>query len=207
MVKICPKCGASDKDKQFAGSFCIDCVHIELKLPPELIIEVCKDDNTAKFQGKKTNFTPKLVEQFIATKTKGDFESLSYDEENKEVEYIINLAGNLVQLRRPLKLIIRPVLSIEASRRHGGYYEATIQLRGDPDKIAKYEKRITRFVVKDSFIAKVSVLKEGVDLQIGSKAIAIDVLKRLGLKSIRTSTLAGLKNCKKVYRDTFSVRF
>ncbi len=94
----------------------------------------------------------------------------------------------------------------DCGRRSGGYHEAIIQLRGNSTRINQLAQALLRELEAITFVTKVIEKKEGVDLQVGSKRAAIDVMSKRHFETITSNKLVGEKNGKQLYRKTICVR-
>ena len=115
--------------------------------------------------------------------------------------------GEIIEHRHPIKIIEKKILSPMAGRASGGYFEAIVQLRGDKQQIERYRKKITKELLRYTFIAKTIELPEGVDIYVGQKERLQEIFHSMKLKSTRSKTLSGQRrDTKRLYRDTFLVR-
>ncbi len=200
---ICPKCGKSDKEVKFVEAFCIDCYPFNLKLPDRIVIEFCKRCNRIRLKGEWVPYSRKKLEEHIASKARGEFESVSYDSEKGEMVFAVK--GT--EIRRPFEFEKRIVICPDCSKVAGGYYESIIQLRGDERKVAKYAKILTKMLGRKTFITKSEEKHGGVDIYAGSTRVVLEAVAELGLKRKITRKLVGTKEGRRAYRTTFSIRF
>ncbi len=216
MEKICPKCGVSNKNTEFIGAFCINCTKINIEPPNTLDVYICKDCGLCRINNKWSPFSIDLIKDEIKKQTKGEFEEifLDWDRENQNatIKFLISIEGNIIEVERDIIIKVRNDLCRDCSRLRGGYYEGIIQVRGDNEnKIKRTVTKLKKFIEKDSFITKTVDLKEGVDIYVGHKQKAIEIMADLGFKFVRSRTLSGVKKSgpkkgMRQYRDTFLVR-
>jgi len=224
-MMICPKCGRKSTEVRFIEAFCVDCYPYNLKLPESIEIEICKRCGKMRLKGewipykdkfariwpvrKLSNFryNKNKIEEYAVSKCRGDFADAKYDIESGKITFIIKKGETEVEVERqlPFKKII--TICPECSRIAGGYYEAIIQLRGDPKKIAKYSKTIIRVLKTKTFITKTEEKHGGIDIFVGSTKAVLEVCGMLGLHAIITKKLMGRREGKRYYRTTFSIRF
>lgn len=216
MEKICPKCGSSNKEKEFIGAFCLDCTKIKIEPPKRISIYICKDCGACRLNNQWAPFSLDLIENDIKRQTQGNFENmfLELDKENQKakLKYTVLIEGNRIEVEKIIDFKIHNDLCRDCSRVRGGYYEGILQVRGeDKNRIKKTVEKLKKFIEKESFITKTVDLKEGTDIYVGNKQKAIEVMADLGLKYTRSRTLSGvkksgLKKGMKQYRDTFLIR-
>ena len=109
-------------------------------------------------------------------------------------------------MSQPLTLLFEKRICTECSRSSSQYFEAIIQLRGDPIKVGRMAGMMTNKLEERTFIPKIEELKEGLDIYCGSRNEAIAALNVFKLGFLRTEKLAGEKNGKRLYRTTLLVR-
>ncbi|MCX6769613.1 MAG: NMD3-related protein, partial [Candidatus Micrarchaeota archaeon] len=122
-----------------------------------------------------------------------DFLSVEY-----ETEY-----GRMTQ---PVLVLTEKCMCSECGRAGSQYFEAIIQLRGDPKRVEKMAEILIRRIESRSFIPKIEELKEGLDIYCGSRNEGIAALNSQKLGFVRTEKLAGERNGKRLYRTTLLVR-
>lgn len=201
---ICPKCGRNDKEIKFLEAFCVDCYPFNLKLPAKVEIEFCKRCNRMRIRGEWMQFSRRKLEEHIASKARGEFESVRYDSEKGEMIFTVK---NEVKISRPFKFEKKIVICPDCSKIAGGYYESIIQLRGNEKKVAKYAKILTKMLSRKTFITKSEEKHGGVDIYAGKTKVVLGVVAELGLRAKITRKLVGVKEGKRFHRATFSIRF
>jgi len=231
MEMICPRCAKSSLNTAFVGDFCIYC-HLESKkeeLPNSVQIIICPKTGlmrtTAKVASEQKTQRYSLSKKKVAESwikpdnslikqiVKRPFKKAGFDCKYKMGDEFITLYfegadGQKITHEHPFHIEYVKILSPMASRATGGYFEAIIQLRGDREKIEKYRKRIIKELQRHTFIAKDLNLPEGVDIYVGQKEKIQTILRDLGLISERSKKLSGQRrDTKRLYRDTFLVRF
>ncbi len=231
--RFCYVCGKTSDDL-FEGlcSACYFKEHGSVRLPKKLVVSFCRgcgNYNLGGWRGLKepdgalTEVARALVEQNIEhdlERESLDVAVLGLTEEEKkisvdlEVNVKLKSSGEsyLVKLNSILEL--RRILCPSCSKRAGGYYEATIQLRSNKlDSIfnetlsllsSLYEKDSMAFVVEDLRVSG------GIDLKIGSakaaKTLARHFKRRHNAEIKESATLVGRKEGKDIYRKTILIR-
>ena len=196
MEKICPRCGESSKTRQFVGTFCASCVPIDIKCPPRVKTEACP--RCGKKQGD--------ISELALKSCKGTYENARYDVEKGEAIFLVRVGHDLVEVRKPVSVEVQDHICDNCGKAAGGYFEAIIQLRGDPGKITSMAVKVEKLIQRKSFIARFIEQKEGLDFYIGDKKAAEKVVDMIGEPFIRSEKLGGMKEGKRVYRSTFCIR-
>ncbi|MEW5996973.1 MAG: NMD3-related protein [Candidatus Micrarchaeota archaeon] len=202
---ICPKCGATSDKVQFIGPFCIKCSPIRIECPKEFSIDVCAKCGRMRLARDWVPITDTLLNRLFSRKCRGDFKKVEFDPSGTAT-FFIEKEGNIFPLQRHFKFIQNKIMCPDCSRKGSGYFEAIIQLRGSPERIAKYEKLLTSGLSKTTFIAKTEDLKEGKDIYAGSTKSVLELFHGLGLRTLITRKLSGQKQGKRLYRTTFLLR-
>jgi nonsense-mediated mRNA decay protein 3 len=204
---ICPKCGRSDREVKFLDAFCVDCYPFNLKIPDEVEIEFCKRCNRMRIKGEWMPYNRKKLERHIASKARGEFESVEYNSEKGEFVFTVRKGDVSVEVKKPFIFDKKVVICPDCSKIAGGYYESIIQLRGNRKKVAKYSKILTKMLKRRTFITKTEEKHGGVDIFAGSTRVVLEAVAELGLRAKITRKLVGTKEGKRAYRATFSIRF
>lgn len=115
--------------------------------------------------------------------------------------------GN-VYTEKEVEIKYRKVTCDSCYKRIGGYYEATVQLRGDPERISRMIERITRYAEeRGEFVAKVERADNGYDMYVSSKALVSAFVSEREITAKVSYTLSGLNQSgKKVYKNTYAIR-
>ncbi len=229
-MKVCPRCGAKESDKQFIGQFCVDCYlsdHPEIVRFPKLSVPVCVHCGRIKVAGRWVEPSEDAITHFLAKKMKTDLSTprvnivdLSVFPSQLDVKVRVcgEIEGSQVCVDKDVRIAIKKTQCPVCTKSHGEYWELKVQIRGNKDLVeAALDdalKMIDSLAKKDARarILQVKKLKEGVDLLIGSKKIGRDIVKRLrnkfNARVIRTRKLTGedVHKGKRVYKETFSVR-
>ncbi len=229
-MRVCPGCGATEDEKKFVGQFCIDCF---LKDHPDIVkfkkmeIPVCVHCGRMKISGKWVEPSERILSSFILSHLKTDMNSVSLDIKELDVlpsriSVVVRVCGYIdgdeLCLEKELNIPIKKTQCPVCSRIHGEYWEAKIQIRGpkgeqeqallDIESLAgSISKRDTR-----ARMFRIEHRKEGIDVYLGSKKIARDLVKRLRnkfhaeVKRTRKLTGEDVHRGKRIYKETFSVR-
>ncbi|MFA5108530.1 MAG: NMD3-related protein [Candidatus Micrarchaeia archaeon] len=231
MQRICPHCGKANDNIAFVGEICLSCA-LERKqqsLPSSVSIVRCPtcqrlrtntnlnrstkhlsqryDKKALKTKEEWVNYTPARIKEIV----KKPFEKAKmpgeYDIELGVWRGFFDAGGERAAYTWPIEIKWENNSCPRCSRSTSGYFEGIIQLRGDKKNIEKYAQKFAKKISKDSFIAKVVELDEGVDLYVGSKADIPKLVRYEGLKFFRSKTISGeRRDGKRLYRDTFLIK-
>jgi len=200
MARFCPKCGKPDLEKEFYGELCLDCAKTRLQPFSPVKIFVCQKcgEVISKARIKKECSVADEVARLLKIKNAApvfspDFTSVEYGSEY----------GRITQA---VEVMSEKSMCTVCGRAGTQYFEAIVQLRGDPKKIEKMEGFLVKRIKSRSFIPKIEELKEGIDIYCGSRNEAIAALNSYQLGFLRTEKLAGERNGKRLYRTTLLVR-
>ena len=206
-MKVCPKCGRTSDEIEFVDNFCIECYQPDIKVPTKIIITVGKVTGKLYFKGKWIKNTEDNVKKIISSHIKGEFEDIDYDPKLRVLTVFVKVKDKVIPYKRHVVIRYKYSLEPEEAKLRSGYYEGIIQVRGKPGKVRWWVKRLMTLLSRARVgVSNVKELKEGVDLYITDKKKVPEVLRSAGLKFKTSRTLYGLKEGKRVYRETFLVR-
>ncbi len=210
MKKICPRCGASNETSEFFGSFCSNCYLEKTKMifPKNYKLETCKLCGQMFLLSAWMDFDEPKLHAAIAAKCKGPFENVGVfiGEDSVKLTFNFKKAGSELSVKKTIRLERKITTCPSCSRKSGGYFEAIIQLRGNPNRIPKMQEKLVSMLEKSTFISKIEKLPEGIDLYIGSREDSKKALALLGLKPSSSNQLAGEKQGQRLYRTTYCIR-
>lgn len=218
--RFCPKCGSHTEE--FHDGLCRDCFSSNMDTRQEVKekITIYKCKMCGKFFSGNREFEDEegaahdflrheLGEEGLSGATfrlAGDLLLLTLRIESDGMEKEIKKTLNVVR-----KLIVCKYCSLMKSN----YFNITIQLRAPKtilDQMLKESREMLHELNstdKYAFISGEKVLKEGIDLMIGSKGaaekIAKEMKRRYGAEIKISRKLYGLVDGKKTYRDTILV--
>ncbi len=201
MSKICPKCGASSKDRKFIGPFCSVC-YAEMnrpELPDEIIIYKCRDCGAEKYKVWNEEDIKASIARSLYDRRFGIPKIKLHDNEAR-----LNFAGLDDEFVIPV--IVKDSLCGSCAQRHSGYYEGIIQLRGRYAHDERFINSLISRLEKSTFIQRVEQLKDGIDIYYGDKEITRSILSSMNVKVKVSNKLWGVKDGRRVYRTTFLIR-
>jgi nonsense-mediated mRNA decay protein 3 len=153
-----------------------------------------------------------------------DFDIVPQDERHFAVEARVTGGFHGARVLRAKRILVsvRRGVCTDCSRRHGGYFEATIQVRGDParpledveaveDEAARRMLRYEREHREGAFFSFVERTRGGVDFRIGSQEVGRMLARELadawGAQTSESAKLVGRSDDgRDVYRVTILIR-
>jgi nonsense-mediated mRNA decay protein 3 len=201
---VCPRCGRTSDQVEFIEAFCRDDYPVRLKLPEKIELEQCTRCERIRLRGEWLPYNGKKIGEYVVSKCRGDFESAEYDLNTQTATFSMRGTGSRVP--RTVRLEIKKTICQQCSRISGGYYEAIIQLRGDPLKVRGHAEMLMKRLARKTFIAKEEEKDAGLDIYVGSSKAVVEVVTALSLKTLITKKLIGRDEGKRLYRTTFLIR-
>lgn len=217
IARLCPRCGRREEENEFVEGFCPLCfpqVRELAKVPPKLEVPECPRCGRAFFAGEWQKLDDEALCRLLVHKVRSAYDiagaSARTEGEGRSREAVLKLEleveGRRFKHEVRIPFPVTKGLCSDDSRKAAGYYEAIIQLRGEPERVMKTAERFGRRLKSlGSFVTKVERLHGGLDVYVGGKAAAREAVGELGhFDSSRT--LAGMRGGKRVYRVTYIVR-
>ncbi|MCI0503449.1 60S ribosomal export protein NMD3 [Candidatus Micrarchaeota archaeon] len=201
---VCPKCGRTEEEVEFIDAFCKDDYPVRLKLPDRMELEQCTRCARVRLQGEWMQFSDKKIAKYIISKCKGDYDSAGYDMERQAAVFV--MSGSGAKVERIIPLDLKKTICQQCSRMSGGYYQAIIQLRGDPLRVLGKGTMLIKRLENRTFISKSEEKDGGLDIYVGNSKAVVEVVTTLGLKTFITKKLVGRDQGKRLYRTTFLIR-
>ncbi len=205
MELVCPKCGRRADESELIESFCPSCYPAKIKCPSKLSLKQCKKCGRIFLRGQWVREDDEALSSWVVSKCRGEFEEGEYA--FGKARFLIKKQGGNVYVECFISMEYLPTTCERCSKISGGYYEAVVQLRGDPVKIAKFLKHFKRAIAKKTFISKEEERHGGVDVYVGSSKAVLEFISENRLNAKITSKLVGMKDGKRVYRATVLLRF
>jgi nonsense-mediated mRNA decay protein 3 len=110
-------------------------------------------------------------------------------------------------IKRTIPLTILQNMCPDCNKISGDYFEAIIQLRGDPKKVEKYAIMLIDRLEKKTFINKTEDSKNGVDIYVGNSKAVVSVINEIKYRCLITQKLVGADQGRRLFRTTFLIRF
>lgn len=211
-MTFCVECGK--KGKTYNG-LCIDCYIKSRKFfeIPSINISICRNCGAYYINKWRKEDMWKDIEEYLKRNIKAEIEyEIEIDKEKNKIILKGNFEGKEIRDEEKLKINFKKRLCEKCSLQKGGYFEAIVQVRGiDEEQCKEIEKMAERKIEeKDSFISKKERKEYGIDFYIGSKKAAISLAKEIkekfGGEMKKSSSLVGMKDGKRIYRDTYAIR-
>lgn len=211
MAKRCPTCNRSSDEIAFVGEFCRSCAskRFSEKIPAEVEIERCRVCGGIRTkEGIREESKLSLNSAIGQRLTKFKVKVIQYNQGKALLDVVGDVPGGSVSTEKEVEIRYKKMTCETCYKKIGGYYEATVQLRGEPERVSRFAERISRYVENhNGFIAKVENVEGGLDIYISNKSLASGFISEKGLKATLSSTLSGLNNSgKKVYKNTYAIR-
>ncbi|MEM3839473.1 MAG: NMD3-related protein [Candidatus Micrarchaeaceae archaeon] len=212
MPRHCATCQRVDSEAVFFGDFCEYCTIEKLKseLPAEARIKKCKRCERIWTGTRFAAPTQKAVENALALQIKGySVHVLGFNGGSITAELEKDMDGlGILKFNAELMVKEEKTVCDDCYKRSSGYWEACIQLRGGEAGVRKAADKIERYVAHTgSFITKSEDVPNGIDIYISSKKTANEMMLYFHMKPTVTYTLYGVRQGKKVYRNTYSIHF
>jgi nonsense-mediated mRNA decay protein 3 len=218
--KFCPSCGK--KTDRLVGSLCEECFRKTIKsseeFPEKISIKTCTGCGKIFIRDSGFLTEEKAIEDFLKRSLKKkEMKSASYRLVGKKL--VVNLVSSVSDVENAEEIEInvsfKNILCKYCSLRSSSYFNAIVQVRAG-GKNAEIVKSIEDFFGRArktnnyAFISYMQNLPEGVDIYVGSKSVAEQAIRQVKEKYNITTKVSrkiwGLKEGKKVYRDTILVR-
>jgi nonsense-mediated mRNA decay protein 3 len=203
---ICPRCGRTSDEKEFVEAFCIDCYEFNIRLPKGLQVDICKRCGRMNLQGEWQQLNRRRISAYVAGKCRGDFTAVDCDIDTGVCSFTFEKSGKRAVVQRQVDLQKQVTMCPDCNRSSGGYFEAIIQLRGEPARVEEEAERIRGRLAKKTFVSKIEEMHGGLDIYVGSSKVVTAVLHDLGFKPARSRKLFGKKEGKNIYRASYAIR-
>ncbi|MFH0835973.1 MAG: NMD3-related protein [Candidatus Micrarchaeota archaeon] len=213
--KLCPKCG--ETRAEFVGAFCSNCFGEKkelFKAPRQLELRECASCNKLFLRGEWVDASDKQLAVWLASKIKSGYALVLTDlrvtraGRKATASFTVNLNADGVKVSRPssINLNIDSRQCRECSLRSGGYHEAVLQVRGTPSQVERFIKSFKYNLKGKTFITSELPVVNGVDLQVGERRPAFQVISKMRVHNTKANKLVGKKDGKNLVRTTICVR-
>ncbi len=210
-MKRCPRCNRPESEVKFYGEFCENCARRDVadKVKNKVEIMLCKKCGKIRVSGEFVDFSEESLEDAINRQIKTNrFKLVEFNDKMAKGLIMERTRDGTIKSDFQVELAKKIVTCDACYKKSAGYYEAVFQLRGNLQKINTFIGRIERYFEKHGgFITRTEDTDNGIEVFVSSKSIASALISASRLKPVRSYTLSGVKNGKKVYRNTYTLRF
>jgi len=211
MTIYCPLCNSSSEDVRFIGNFCEPCIvkKLEKKVPAKVTVYQCRWCERIKEGRTFSRMNNKSLSRAvkIELRLQDDVRVKKHDKDSISAVIVTQVDGERVAF--PVKFELK--IAHETCQRcywiSSGYYEAIVQLRGNREKIDRLVEKIKKYVERrGGFVVKTEEMENnGLDIYTSDKLAMNEFFHDYKLKPARSFRLYGMKNGRKVYRNTYSL--
>jgi NMD protein affecting ribosome stability and mRNA decay len=207
----CPTCSRSSDEAVFIGEFCEFCIaeKVKRKLPKEIAVHQCRFCNRVKVANTFFGGTDSTWGRALAEATGEECRVKALEREKNgtvKCRIICRYGGGKVAFDHDFKVRVAHETCQRCYRMSSGYYEGVVQLRGNRIKIERVQEKLKRFVERrGGYITRTDDVLNGVDLYVSDKEMANGFFAMTELKPERSFRLYGVRNGKKVYRNTYAL--
>ena len=207
----CPTCNRSSSECRFIGEFCEFCAtDIAKRHAPEIVVvEQCRLCERIRIKGVYRSMDNDSIKYVIESEMKmpgWKVEVESIADREAIAEFYYSLYRDIA-FEKSVHMKIVHRTCTDCFRRSSGYYEAIVQLRGEPAKVEKASERIDKFLQsRGAFIAKIEKTEGGCDIYLSSKDAISEFFMQRKLTPKKSFHLYGMKKNKRLYRNTYYLR-
>ncbi len=211
MPKYCPTCGNSSDKIAFYGNFCSACTKEKFSngLQPGVEILFCKRCGRIKAGGAFASMSGKNLELAIKpTFRKYVVHLLDYSKDKAKIEVSEETAFGPLAVDHDIELTYKKALCDICYKKACNYHEAVVQLRGNSHRIKKFMESISRyFDAHNEFVCRIEQADNGMDMYMSNKRLTAAFISRSKIHPTVSFTLAGVRNGKKLYKNTYAIHF
>lgn len=211
MVKFCPTCNRSSEDVRFIGEFCQNCVLKKIipLIPEKMTIQQCRFCNRIVVANTFTELNKRSLADALEKEIKDckcRVKVLSRDDKTAKLELECYLDDGTVKFEKSVEIKIAHKTCLRCYRISSGYYEAIVQVRGNKERVEKFVKKLSTYMVHmGTFVTKVDTVTNGFDVYLGDKALANQFFLYHKMKPKRSFRLYGKRGGKDLYRNIYAI--
>ncbi len=205
-MRHCPICNKSSDEIKFYGEFCADHASkkLEESLPHQSELETCKDCKRINVAGKFVEENSMSIERAMKRELKKYSVELVHFGNGIARVRVTDEKQDGLQIETNIHVKRVNLLCDTCARIRSGYFEAIVQIRGEHEKVGRMAEALRTYVEKNgSFVTKVETKEHGLDVYIGSKKAASAFLSSRRLKFKASYELNGMKQGRRLYRNTY----
>lgn len=209
-MKFCFLCGKNTED--LVEGYCEDCYNKEFNLievPEKMVFTVCSRCDHIKHRNKWEDIE---VGELLKDKVKVLGRDVSIRIKKNDVLHIVAkgyLKGSKKIKEEEHVIALKPSkkVCIDCSRKSGGYFEATIQLRGKTTEAMDF---IDDQIIRENQTFRVEKIKNGFDIYLADSSFADrltnEIKKKFDARIKKNYKLVTRKKGKDIYRSSILVR-
>lgn len=211
MTIYCPTCNRSSEQAAFVGEFCEFCISDKLrrKLPEMIRVYQCRFCKKIKVVNTFEEDGERSLQRAVAVATKLDCKVKILEQRRNGIircRLYCNYEDGKVSFEQEFKLKIQNETCQRCYRISAGYYQGIVQLRGNRMKMAKITEKLKAYLEKNGgFITKIEDVTNGFDIYVSDKQVTNNFFIQKEMKPERSYRLFGVKNGKKMYRNTYAL--
>ncbi len=208
----CPTCNRSSDEFKFIGDFCEFCAAETAKkrAPSRVEIEQCRMCERVRIKGVYKEMNNNSVKAIIESEMKmmpgweAEVENITDRQALVRFHYGDEAPASFEKTVQ-IKIVHRTC--DDCFKRSAGYYQAVVQLRGDPAKVEKESNRIIKNLEsRGAFVSKIDKLDVGCDMYVSNKTLITEYFMQRKLKPKKSFTQYGMKGGMRLYRNTYHLR-
>ncbi len=184
MRKFCFECGR--KTDELSGGKCTECAKksVFVELPKRMEIIQCGKCKKALMRNKWVDFNlEKIVESFA--KVNGRAGKIEAELDRKKLKAVFSLVprSSEKEIKETHEAVfhINRIICPTCSRRHSGYYEGVLQLRGFAEDDLEAMRGVFCEIEKKSFL-RIKEVDGGFDVKVGNKLVMDSAAKKIRAK-------------------------
>ena len=218
MTIYCPTCNNSSDKTMFVGEFCEECTIKRLrKLIPDVVeVYFCRICGRVRagqeYHEAGNGAIGAAIDDYLHGRglknVRAEVEEIRDATGKAVLRFHFNIDGTKVTFGKEVRLKRLHRTCDRCLKERSGYFEATVQLRGNPDKVEKTLERISKFLARyGAFVSKVDRVENGIDIYTTDKKATGQFFASRKLKPKVSYVLSGLRRNKRVYKHVYLLRF
>ncbi len=219
MAIYCPTCNNSSDRVMFVGEFCEECTIKRLrKLIPEVVeVYFCRICGRVRagqeYHSAGNGAISAAIDDYLRIRNVKNVRTqvirINEGIGRAVIRFHFNVDGTKVAFEKEVRLKRLHRTCERCLKERSGYFEATVQLRGNPDKAEKTLERISRYLERyGAFVSKVDRVENGgIDVYTSDKKATGQFFSTRKLKPKTSYVLSGLKRNRRVYKHVYLLRF
>ncbi|MDE1824244.1 MAG: hypothetical protein KGH74_03000 [Candidatus Micrarchaeota archaeon] len=209
MPKSCPTCSRTSNDAKFFGSFCEYCSRDKLSAKLNAVVEVTWCKRCMRIRGREGFVAPagRNFEEIMGSRFKGySVHLVKLNRDSALLDIAEMTPDGPLSVEKEIGIRYNKTLCDTCYKKSSSYYEAVVQLRGNPAKMERMIASLERyFERRKQFVSKIEKEDNGFNVYLSDKRMASEFMASKRLKPNMSYTLAGIKGGKKIYKNTYAL--